>query len=43
MAAFEQGINLNVTPEAVLKTGNSVCQGYANTKKSAKGPKKTTL
>jgi transglutaminase/protease-like cytokinesis protein 3 len=30
MAAFEQGINLNVTPEAVLKTGNSVCQGYAN-------------
>jgi hypothetical protein len=30
MAAFEQGINLDVTPEAVLKTRNSVCQGYAN-------------
>jgi len=40
MAAFEQGINLNVTPEVVLKTGNSVCQGYANTFKALCDAKK---
>lgn len=40
MAAFEQGVNINVTPEAVLKTGNSVCQGYANTFKALCDAKK---
>ena len=40
MAAFKQGINLNVTTEAVLKTGNSVCQGYANTFKALCDAKK---
>jgi len=30
LAAFEQGIQIDIAPEAVLKTQNTICQGYAN-------------
>lgn len=30
MAAFEQGIQIDIAPEVVLKSQNSICEGYAN-------------